>query len=168
MTDEEKIKAINNACEAFCKVKCNGKPPRSTCTSLGTCKEYDNFLKSLQNKPISEDLKKKFYICIDGISVRDIGAYRDCCWPTYSGTETALKFNEKIIITTSIAHLSFETIRKGYDLYLCYEDKKIKIEEGMKLGDSEMTLRPATYLGEWDILDYFKAGYFNKLLGIQI
>jgi hypothetical protein len=36
--------------EAFCKATCNGHPPRSTCTSLGTCKEYDNFVKLLKGK----------------------------------------------------------------------------------------------------------------------
>lgn len=39
---------INKAKEAFCKATCNGHPPRSTCTSLGTCKEYDNFVKLLK------------------------------------------------------------------------------------------------------------------------
>ena len=33
---------IEKACDAFCKVRCKGKPPRSTCTSLGTCREYDD------------------------------------------------------------------------------------------------------------------------------
>jgi len=39
---------IEKACEVFCKVRCNGHPPRSTCTSLGTCMEYDNFRKTLE------------------------------------------------------------------------------------------------------------------------
>ena len=33
---------IEKACDAFCKVRCKGKPPRSTCTSLGTCRECDD------------------------------------------------------------------------------------------------------------------------------
>lgn len=41
---------INKACEAFCKATCNGNPPRSTCTSLGTCKEYDNFVKFMKRE----------------------------------------------------------------------------------------------------------------------
>ena len=36
--------------EAFCKATCNGCPPRSTCTSLGTCREYDNFVKFLKEE----------------------------------------------------------------------------------------------------------------------
>lgn len=41
---------IKKAEEAFCKATCNGHPPRSTCTSLGTCKEYDNFVKLLKRE----------------------------------------------------------------------------------------------------------------------
>ena len=41
---------IKKAKEAFCKATCNGKPPRSTCTSLGTCKEHDNFVKFLKGE----------------------------------------------------------------------------------------------------------------------
>ena len=41
---------IEKAKEAFCKATCNGHPPRSTCTSLGTCKEYDNFVKFIKGK----------------------------------------------------------------------------------------------------------------------
>ena len=44
----QKEKSINKACESFCKVECNGKPPHSTCTSLGTCKKYDDFRKVLK------------------------------------------------------------------------------------------------------------------------
>lgn len=39
---------IKKAKEAFCKASCNGHPPRSTCTSLGTCKEYDEFIKAIE------------------------------------------------------------------------------------------------------------------------
>lgn len=41
---------IEKAKEAFCKATCNGCPPRSTCTSLGTCKEYDNFVKYMKGE----------------------------------------------------------------------------------------------------------------------
>lgn len=41
---------VAKAKEAFCKATCNGYPPRSTCTSLGTCKEYDNFVKLLKEE----------------------------------------------------------------------------------------------------------------------
>lgn len=41
---------IEKAKEAFCKATCNGHPPRSTCTSLGTCKEHDNFVKFMKEE----------------------------------------------------------------------------------------------------------------------
>ena len=41
---------VNKMKEAFCKATCNGYPPRSTCTSLGTCKEYDNFVKYMKGE----------------------------------------------------------------------------------------------------------------------
>lgn len=43
---------IEKAKEAFCKAICNGNPPRSTCTSLGTCKEYDNFVKYMKESKL--------------------------------------------------------------------------------------------------------------------
>ena len=36
--------------DAFCIAMCHGKPPRSTCTSLGTCKRYDEFIKLLNKR----------------------------------------------------------------------------------------------------------------------
>ncbi len=39
---------MKKAKEGFCKAMCQGKPPRSTCTSLGTCKEYDEFIKAMK------------------------------------------------------------------------------------------------------------------------
>ena len=39
---------IDKACEAFCKIICNGDPPRSTCESLGTCRSYDDFYKAME------------------------------------------------------------------------------------------------------------------------
>ena len=41
---------MKRAKEAFCKARCNGHPPRSTCTSLGMCKEYDNFIKLMKGE----------------------------------------------------------------------------------------------------------------------
>lgn len=41
---------IEKAKEGFCKAVCNNCPPRSTCTSLGTCKEYDNFVKYIKGE----------------------------------------------------------------------------------------------------------------------
>ena len=43
---------MKKAKEAFCKAVCQGHPPRDTCTSLGTCKEYDNFVKFLKEEKV--------------------------------------------------------------------------------------------------------------------
>lgn len=41
---------MKKAKEGFCKAMCQGKPPRSTCTSLGTCKEYDDFVNYMEGE----------------------------------------------------------------------------------------------------------------------
>ena len=41
---------IEKAKEGFCKAMCQGKPPRNTCTSLGTCKEYDDFVNYMKGE----------------------------------------------------------------------------------------------------------------------
>ena len=41
---------MKKAKKAFCKAMCQGHPPRSTCTSLGTCKKYDNFIKYMKGE----------------------------------------------------------------------------------------------------------------------
>lgn len=41
---------MKKAKEGFCKAMCQGKPPRSTCTSLGMCKEYDNFVNYMKGE----------------------------------------------------------------------------------------------------------------------
>lgn len=46
----EREELIDKACEAFCKIECGGHPPRSTCTSLGTCSKYDDFKKAMQGE----------------------------------------------------------------------------------------------------------------------
>ena len=40
---------IEKARDAFCKVRCKGNPPRSNCTSFGTCREYDDFCKTIKD-----------------------------------------------------------------------------------------------------------------------
>lgn len=40
----------NIALDAFCLYMCNRKPPRKTCTSLGTCDKYDEFNRLLHAK----------------------------------------------------------------------------------------------------------------------
>lgn len=44
----ETLYSIDTVLSAFCLAFCHGKPPRSTCQSLGTCAEYDIFKKHLE------------------------------------------------------------------------------------------------------------------------
>lgn len=65
------------------------------------------------------------------------------------------------LITTSIAHLSFDLIDK-YDIYLYYKDKRMKIEEHMDLGKSDMDLHKGH-----NIFKIFRSGIFNYVLRLD-
>lgn len=41
---------------AFCIAVCKGCPPRSTCTSLGTCTMYDVFVKLLYERTYQKQI----------------------------------------------------------------------------------------------------------------
>ena len=41
---------MKKAKEAFCKATCNGLPSLDICTSLGTCRDYDNFVKYIRGE----------------------------------------------------------------------------------------------------------------------
>ena len=118
---------------------------------------------------------KEIYFCIDMWSFDSITKYvhesRGANWLNcfrgeyYEPTDYAIKQGYKIIVTTSIAHLSFDLINQGYDIYLCYKDKKVKIEPHMDLtgiGEPCKDLR----FGH-NIFKMFRAGIFDELLGIK-
>lgn len=115
-------------------------------------------------------MEKKIYFCLDRVS--DLMQYalhpRVKVLSHYCETEAAIKRGDQCIITTQIAHISFDIIDKGYDVYLCYKDKKVKVEEGMMLGeDREYRLARPSYYDDADILDCLMSGYFDNLLGIK-
>lgn len=115
-------------------------------------------------------MEKKIYFCLDRVS--DLMQYalhpRVKVLSHYCETEAAIKRGDQCIITTSIAHISFDIIDKGYDVYLCYKDKKVKVEEGMMLGeDREYRLARPSYYDDADILHCFMSGYFDDMLGIK-
>jgi len=60
-------------------------------------------------------MKKKIYFCVDHNSTDEI-------------INTDRLDHWEGLITTSIAYLSFDLIDK-YDIYLCYKNKRIKIEK---------------------------------------
>ena len=114
-------------------------------------------------------MKKTIYFCIDLISKNELedslGSYTRCT--CYEDTDDAIEHDASTILTTSIAHLSFGVINKGYEIYLCYQDKKVKIEEGMELSESGYCLSEPSCCEDADILDCFRTGYFDEILGIK-
>lgn len=77
-------------------------------------------------KPIDKNIKnvelieKAFIVVLDDTNLRDFG-YNDEEWwysNSYLGTEKALRNKANKIITTSLAHLSFDLLDMGYQLYV--------------------------------------------------
>lgn len=112
---------------------------------------------------------KKIYFCIDWNAyvkfLNIAGPNFIVCCPYYVNTEKAIKEGEDIIVTASMAHFSFSLRDLGYKIYLCYKDKEVEIKPHMDLtGIGE----PCKVIREGhNILRLFKAGVFNKLLGIE-
>lgn len=143
-----------------------------------TCLQYNTLYNKMKENgyrwdDTAKELKrmKAIYFCVDEESesihiirfknnVNDVNV----CF-TYEDTENALKRGDKVIVTTSLAHFTFDLISKGYDIYLCYQYKEIKIEPHMDLsgiGEPGKDLRCGH-----NIFKLFKAGIFNPLLGIE-
>jgi len=108
-------------------------------------------------------MNKEIYFCVNDLSL-NILWNEGYCPQTYERTEYYLSEELSPIVTTSMAHFSFDLITAGYDIYLCYKDKKVKIEPHMDLsciGEPGKDLRFAH-----NIFKLFRAGIFNELLGI--
>ena len=62
-----------------------------------------------------------------------------------------------------MAHFSFDLIEQGYDIYLCYQDKKVKIEPHMDLSGIGEPCKDLRF--GHNIFKMFRAGIFNHLIG---
>ncbi len=117
---------------------------------------------------------KKIYFCIDWISYsRFLSKAKSkyepvsnaVCCPYYTNTEKAIKEGKDIIVTASMVHFSFGLRELGYKIYLCYKDKEVEIKPHMDLtgiGEPCKVIRTVH-----NILRLFRAGVFNRLLGID-
>lgn len=111
--------------------------------------------------------RKKIYFCVDfrslsrltnGINIADSTYY-------YDFTQHMIDDGYDKIITTSLAHLSFDLIDLGYDIYLCYKNKDVKVEPGMQLHIDGSPCKEVRKVH--DIFKMFRAGLFNEILGIK-
>lgn len=113
------------------------------------------------------ELKKRIFFCIDNSSeVLQYAIRKAVLCRCFDNTKKAINKGEECIITSSLANMSFDVIDKGYEMYLCYKDKMVKIEEDMELHDGYTLSRP-TYYEDPDILDCFTTGYFDELLDLE-
>lgn len=101
---------------------------------------------------------KSIYFCLNYIDVPDI-----CL--TYEETEQDLIKGKECIYTTSMAHFSFDLIERGYDIYLCYRDKRVKIEPHMDLSGNGEPCKDLRF--GHNIFKMFRAGIFNHLIGYK-
>lgn len=114
--------------------------------------------------------QKEIYFCVDIESYtkqmldnRGAVGYYD-----YIQASHAISIGITPIVTSQLALMTFYLKEIAcYDVYICYKEKKIKIEECMQLSDSGYCLSCPSCCEDSDILDVFKEGYFNDLLGIK-
>lgn len=115
-------------------------------------------------------MNKEIYFCVDIDSFNkyseDIQGKVIC--KSYQNTNYWINNNlgeNNLLITLSLAHLSFDLIKMGYDIYLCYEDTKVKIEPHMNLTKDGSPCKDLK--SEHNILKLFIAGVFNEVLNIH-
>ncbi len=110
---------------------------------------------------------KNIYFCVDYESFAfirynnfQIGDSNRFIAESYKTTDDAINNGLQNIITLSLAHLSFDLLNLGYNIYLCYKDKQIKIEPHMDIGGKDLRIGH-------NIFKLFRAGVFNELLEIH-
>lgn len=96
-------------------------------------------------------MNKEIYFCLD---VDSYEKERPTFWKTttYGFTEMAIRKGVDCIVTTSIEHLSFDLIPHEYDIYLCYEEKEVKINRNMDLSDIVDACRKRKYFKLFQLL----------------
>ena len=115
-------------------------------------------------------MNKEIYFCVD---INSFNKYSEdilekVISKSYQNTEYWINNNlgeSNLMITLSLAHLSFDLIKMGYDIYLCYEDTKVKIEPHMTLTKDGSPCKDLRL--EHNIFKLFIAGVFDEILNIN-
>ena len=109
---------------------------------------------------------KEIYFCVDELTAylrsKDEfeGTLANC--KGYEETNRAIGIGFEKIVTTSMAQFSFDLINMGYDIFLCYNNRIVKIEPYMDLHLDGSPCKELRF--GHNILKLFMAGVFNDLL----
>lgn len=79
--------------------------------------------------------KKSIYFCIDTDSYTEqmISNRGACGYYDYMQTEYAIRRGITPMVVSNMAFFDFSLVLLGYDIYLCYKEKKLKIEPNMEI-----------------------------------
>lgn len=81
---------------------------------------------------------------------------------SYEHTEELIRCGAEIIHTTDMCHFSFDLIDMGYEIYLCYKGKRVKIEPDMTIEPIGKHLKRGH-----NIRKLFIGHAFDDMLGIE-
>ena len=117
---------------------------------------------------MANEKKKVIYFCVDSESftIQITKGHNATGYVTYLEAKHGMSIGVTPIVTSQMALMTFYQIG-DYEAYICYQNKVIKIEEGMQLDELGYCLSRPSCCEDSDILDCFLSGYFNKMLGIM-
>lgn len=131
--------------------------------------------------------RKRIYFCVDHEShTEQMMANRGACGLyDYLQTDYAIRKGVSPIVASNMAFFDIDLIDRGYDVYLCYKQKSLKIEKKMVIPiswadkDGSKVIEDEVYCDDRGVyierpdrrfdslLEAFMAGMFHEALGIQ-